>query len=213
MLEVGNVTRRHSRSIQAISVLCGVLAFAYAIAQEPVVQRYQGNGALNTRPFTVTQGWEVRWDAVGDVFQLYRYDAAGNLIDVAANQQGPGTGASYFPEPGTYYLQVNALGAWTVSVVHIPNVPTLISSTGTIYRGNGARNTRPFSAVGPWEIQWYASGDVFQVYLYDGNGSLVDVAANQLGAGSGASYQPRAGTYYLQVNALGTWTVRIVSMD
>lgn len=76
--------------------------------------------------------------------------------------------------------------------------------------GNGAMNTRPFTAPGPWEIQWTARGDIFQIFVYDGSGDLIGVAANQAGPGSGQSYQPKRGTYYLQVNALGTWTVRVV---
>jgi hypothetical protein len=50
---------------------------------------------------------------------------------------------------------------------------------------------------------------LFQIYLYSGSGDLVDVAANQMQAGKGSSYVPRGGTYYLQVNALGSWAIRV----
>ena len=96
-----------------------VLFMTFAIAQDAFVQEYEGNGVLNTRPFTVVRGWEIQWDASGDIFQLYLHDGAGDLIGVAANQMGPGRGASYQPRAGTYYLQVNALGRWTIRMVSI----------------------------------------------------------------------------------------------
>lgn len=64
--------------------------------------------------------------------------------------------------------------------------------------------------TGPWEIQWDANGEIFQLFLYNSAGDLEGVPANQQGAGKGASYQAKSGTYYLQVNALGSWTIRIV---
>ena len=61
----------------------------------------------------------------------------------------------------------------------------------------------PFTHRGPWEIQWNAEGAIFQVYVYSATGDVVGVAANQQGAGDGASYQSKPGTYYLNVNAVG----------
>ena len=78
--------------------------------------------------------------------------------------------------------------------------------------GNGARTTRPFVVADDWEVQWIAKGDPFQVYLHDGEGTLIGLTASQPGAGSGSSYVRKGGRYYLQVNALGTWTLRIVQI-
>lgn len=199
--------RCHVRSVLAVLILMGL---SFAASQDPVVQRYAGNGTQNTRPFSVSQGWEVQWDASGDIFQLFLHTGSGDLVDVAANQMGSGSGASYFPQPGTYYFQVNAIGPWALSVVHVSTGPAQVGTAPVAFHGNGTRNTRPFVASGPWEVQWDASGDIFQVFIQDGRGNLVDVAANQLGPGRGASYQPRSGTYYLQVNAMGAWTLQVV---
>lgn len=200
----------HVRLALAIVALSSM---SYAASQDAVVQQYAGNGIQNTRPFTVSQGWEVQWDAAGDVFQLFLHTGSGDLVDVAANQMGAGSGASYFPMPGTYYLQINAIGPWSVQVVHVSTGPAQINAAPAVFQGNGTSNTRPFITPGPWEVQWDASGDVFQIFVHDGVGNLVDVAANQLGAGRGASYQPRSGTYYLQVNATGAWALRVVSVQ
>lgn len=186
------------------------------LAQERLVAEFDGDGMRNTRPFTVSDGWEVRWNASGDVFQLYLHDAEGELVSVAANQSGSGGGASYQASGGRYYFQVNALGAWSLQIVDLDEAAQDASSgleAPVEFTGSGASNTRPFRVGGPWELQWEARGDVFQVYLHDANGELVDVAANQTGAGDGASYQPRGGRYYLQVNALGAWTVRVVPVE
>jgi hypothetical protein len=59
-------------------------------------------------------------------------------------------------------------------------------------------------------VQWDAKGDIFQVYVYSSNGALAGVAANQLGAGKGQSFQPKSGSYYLQINGVGNWNVKVV---
>lgn len=89
------------------------------------------------------------------------------------------------------------------------------SAVGVIaqYSGNGLKNTRPFTTNSAWEIQWDAAGDIFQIYLYNSDGSLVDVAANQMQPGKGSYYSPKAGSFYLQVNAVGNWEVKIVKVN
>ena len=81
------------------------------------------------------------------------------------------------------------------------------------YSGNGMKTTRPFKTDGSWEVQWDASGQVFQIYLYDKSGEMVGILANQQGSGTGSSYQPKEGEYYLKVNAMGSWNIKIVNID
>jgi len=81
------------------------------------------------------------------------------------------------------------------------------------YSGNGLKNTRPFKVNSAWEIQWNAAGDIFQIYLYDSNGNLVDIAANQMQPGEGSYYSPKTGTFYLEINAIGDWEVKIINVD
>ena len=81
------------------------------------------------------------------------------------------------------------------------------------YSGNGAQTTRPFVAKTPWEMQWNTKAEnfmLFQVYLYDGDGNLVGVAANQTKPGKGSFYSPKKGTYYLTINAIADWEIKIV---
>jgi hypothetical protein len=89
------------------------------LAKETVVQMFSGSGYQNTRPFTVNDGWEIQWDARGDFFQLFlnRADGETPADFLAANQLGSGGGACYQAKGGRYYLQVNAIGNWTISIV------------------------------------------------------------------------------------------------
>ncbi|MDR9367238.1 MAG: hypothetical protein RI575_18025 [Balneolaceae bacterium] len=204
-------------------IIITILSISVSFAQEKVVETYTGNGGKNTRPFTVDDEWEIQWNASGDIFQLYLYSKDGDLIGVPANQQGAGNGSSYQAKSGSYYLQVNALGKWEIEIVQLSSNSDNPSSGGVSsessdkyiakFSGNGGKNTRPFSPNGAWEIKWDAKGDLFQLYLYSEDGDLIGVPANQQGAGTGTSYQPKSGSYYLQVNALGEWEIEIVPVN
>ena len=203
----------------SILILIVMTSSISSVAQDVVVQTFSGSGGLNTRPFTVKDGWEIQWDAKGDIFQLYLYTSGGDMEGVPANQQGSGKGASYQAKGGNYYLQVNALESWTIKIIQTKKDMSAESVSSTRnspvsdianFTGSGGLNTRPFTASGPWEIQWDAKGEIFQLFLYNSAGDLEGVPANQQGSGKAKSYQPKAGTYYLQVNAIGTWTIKIV---
>ena len=88
-------------------------------ANTAAIASYTGKGGKNTRPFTVPAGWEIQWDARGDIFQLFLYNADGSIAGVPANQQGSGKGTSYQAKAGKYYLQVNAMGKWSIKVVDV----------------------------------------------------------------------------------------------
>jgi len=84
------------------------------------------------------------------------------------------------------------------------------------YSGNGMQTTRPFVAKTPWEMQWDTKAEgfmIFQVYLYDGDGNLVGVAANQTKPGKGSFYNPKKGTFYLTINAMSDWEIKIVTVE
>ena len=198
-------------------IMLGVFFLAgNTFAQDTLVQTFSGSGGKNTRPFSVSDGWEIQWDARGGIFQLYLYRGDGEIEGVPANQQGAGKGASYQAKGGQYYLQVNAIGNWTIKIVQTEDQSKdqseAASSIIATFSGSGGQNTRPFTTTGPWEVQWDAEGDIFQLFLYTANGDLDSLPANQQGSGEGTSYHPKAGKYYLQVNAIGNWKIRIVSL-
>jgi len=105
----------------AMMILVSITALfaGQAIAEGDVVKTFSGSGGKNTRPFTVQSGWEIQWDAKGDLFQIYLHTSNGDMVGVPANQQGAGAGSSYQPEGGQYYLQVNAIGDWSIKIVNL----------------------------------------------------------------------------------------------
>ena len=95
------------------------------IAQDTAVQTLSGTGKKNTRPFTVQNGWEIQWDARGDIFGLCLFRADGEIESLPAFQTKPGKGASYQAKGGTYYLEVNAAGDWTIKIVQVRSQSSL----------------------------------------------------------------------------------------
>ena len=79
------------------------------------------------------------------------------------------------------------------------------------FSGKGLNTTRPFTVDGPWEVQW-SSDDFIQIFLEKAEGGSGDILANQIEAGSGSSYQPQGGSYYLQISGMGTWHVKVVAI-
>ena len=187
-----------------------------AQSQTESIAEFSGDGTLTTRPFQAAERWEITWDAAGDLFQVLLYRSDGSLADVPASQQGPGGVSSFQPEAGSYYLQVNAAGSWSIEVSTVPAAQEGVHPPGAPLftdRGDGAKNTRPFLTGGPWEVGWDASGDLFQLFVYRADGSLAGVAANQTGSGPGSSLQPEAGEFYLQVNAIGRWELQVERVE
>lgn len=105
--------------MKSVLVLVVILATCLAVYADYTIQEFSGSGQHTTRPFTVPDGWEIQWDASGDIFQIYVYKANGDLDGIAANQQGPGKGSAYQPKGGSYYLMMNAMGTWKVKVVKV----------------------------------------------------------------------------------------------
>lgn len=85
------------------------------------------------------------------------------------------------------------------------------------YSGSGMQTTRPFTVNTAWEIQWEAKAAdfvLFQIYLYDGSGGLVNIVANQSDPGKGSYYSPKRGEYYLAIGGIGCdWDVKIVAVE
>lgn len=83
------------------------------------VANFSGSGIQNTRPFTVFKPWEVQWDAKGSSFSIYLHTASGSIEKILASQREPGSGSSYYPNTGEFYLGIISNGDWDISVVYI----------------------------------------------------------------------------------------------
>ena len=104
------------------SVSCTPTPTALAAETERTVFELAGNGTRNTRPFTVQERWEVRWDLKTDHFEVHLFTATGDRQGrlPIGRQDGPGQGATFRPDGGNFYLKIIAKGDWKISVVQLP---------------------------------------------------------------------------------------------
>lgn len=89
-------------------------------ADEPVVFSLAANGSRNTRPFTVKDRWEIRWENKGSLLTVSVHTVEGKSVAGGGMTNAPGSGQSFQPKGGTYYLDVAGTGDWSVSVVQLP---------------------------------------------------------------------------------------------
>jgi hypothetical protein len=118
------MSQSSSPMVMAVVVILSIFlaSMAFAAAEE-VIQQVSANGSRNLPPFTVKDGWEVRWDFTGSDsgITIFIHDvSSGNPIEIAASQTKAGSGSSYQAKGGKYYLKVTAVGDWTISVVQLP---------------------------------------------------------------------------------------------
>lgn len=107
-----------------ILMMVGFLALNGVVlaANEQVIFSQSANGTRNTRPFTVNDRWELRWDVKGPKLTVYLFTAAGEAQGMLpiVTQDKPGSSSSYYPKGGSYYLKVITDSEWTISVVQLP---------------------------------------------------------------------------------------------
>ena len=83
------------------------------------------------------------------------------------------------------------------------------------FEGTSIKSTETFEITGDeWRINWETKpGEYgamnFQVYVYNADGSLKDVAANIIGKGQDSTVVRGAGRYYLQFNTAQPYLVRV----
>src|SRR2546421_1393197 len=100
-----------------------------------------------------------------------------------------------------------------------PTQPPAKWTTTHTFTGNGIKKTAIFSVPDDWKILWSCNAQSFygsqynvQVYVYNSDGSLADVAINELckpGNTSGETEEHQSGDNYLEVNSEAAWKVQI----
>jgi len=78
------------------------------------------------------------------------------------------------------------------------------------FSGNGTFSTKPFTVPDNWEVQWESKGQYLQILINTADSVPLGFAAEQTGPGSGTSKQEKGGTYYLDMNAMGEWKVKVL---
>ncbi|MGC4098635.1 MAG: hypothetical protein QM706_16100 [Nitrospira sp.] len=96
-----------------------LLTASGAAADEQIIQELTANGSRTTRPFTVKDGWEVRWTTTNDL-SLFLLDAQGQQLEALGHSIGDAGGATYHAKGGTYSLKILSHAHWTITVVQLP---------------------------------------------------------------------------------------------
>jgi len=102
-------------------LLCGWLMFTDVVLaeEEQIVMELTGNGSRTTRPFTVKDGWEVRWTATNEL-SVFLVDVQGQPLEALGHSMGDAGGATYYAKGGTYSLRIASNAHWSVTVVQLP---------------------------------------------------------------------------------------------
>ncbi|NPV60011.1 MAG: hypothetical protein HPY75_10145 [Actinobacteria bacterium] len=181
---------------------------------EPAPQSFSGSGDSAIQAVNLNRGlahFEMTHNG-GANFAIQLYSSAGEYIDLLVNTIGSfnGTKVISLSNSGQYSMNVTASGKWTITVTQ----PKPISvGSPPISFSQGIRFATPYftlnSGVATFKMTHNGSGN-FAVILYGSDGSYIDLLANEIGSYSGSQVVPvRAGTYILDVEADGKWTIDI----
>ena len=146
-------------------------------------------------------------------FIVWLRDSSGEDIELLVNEIGPfnGSTAIGIAASGTYALDIDADGAWTVKIEQLK--PTSAPGVPQTFTGTGPEASPLFwleDALTTFEMNHDGSSN-FAIWLLDGNGNPVDLLVNEIGDfdGSTAVGVPAAGVHILDIEADGDWTVSV----
>ena len=162
-------------------------------------------------------------------FAVTLKDADGGFVDLLANEIGAYSGETLIgvksdsivgAEPGEHFLDVQASGAWSVTIEQ-PRVSSGIALPQTL-TGNGAEASVPIaltSGVAVFNMTHDGSSN-FAVTLWADDGDYVDLLANEIGDYSGEKsvtvngglFDASPGIHWLDIDADGPWTIKITKM-
>ncbi len=178
---------------------------------EPEPIALSGVGQQATEAFELKPGLVVA--ALGHqgqgYFSVTLLDGNGQMADLFGNGVGPFDGsAAYGAVGGTYLLDVQADGPWTVTI----RQPRPADAPETrAFQGQSAAASDPFSlpqGLSRFDMLHQGQG-YFSATLLDSDGNMVDLLGNGTGnfQGSTAVSVPQDGIYVLDVQADGPWTI------
>ncbi len=114
---------------------------------------------------------------------------------------------------GMMYLNLCSLrGELIASNNTIKSLTKPTSSIFATFSGSRGRyNTTPFSTNDYWAIKWGTINNISRITLYSATGNYIEDIVSDQKSDKSASYQSKAGEYYLQVVSCGKWDIKIVN--
>ncbi len=142
-------------------------------------------------------------------FIVWLVNSSGEKKELLANEIGTFTGTKGVGlDKGDFVLEVQGEGSWSVTVEQ-PR-PTSVEEK-TSFSGTGQSLAGPFKLSGSKTFAMTHTGSSnFIVKILGSDGKLKDLLANKIGDYSGSKLGGSgSGTYYLDVDADGPWTIQI----
>jgi hypothetical protein len=162
-------------------------------------------------------------------FIVTLYNDTGEYVELLANEIGSYDGSTLigvkvgntlFAEPGKHYMQVEADGAWNI-IVEQPRVSSG-SAVPLTLTGSGPQASTPINLQSGVVLvnMTHTGSSNFAVVLWADNGDYVDLLANEIGVYSGEKavtvngglFNPSPGIHWLDIDADGSWTIKITKM-
>jgi hypothetical protein len=186
---------------------------AYAVEKNNIA--LSGTGQQATKKFNLKSGLAVftMKHTGSSNFAINLLDSSGESVDLLVNEIGSFSGkkALGIPADGQYLLDVTADGPWSVTISQsTPGSPESVPQT---FSGK-SQDVSPFFSVGEGLATFKMShnGDSnFIITLLDSSGNDVELLVNEIGKfnGSKAIQIPTTGTYLLDIQANGPWTIKV----
>ncbi len=176
-----------------------------------------GNGQTATQVFTLEKGisiFEITHTGGESNFSVILRKSNGEWVDLLVNEIGNYSGkkAVGIDSKGTYLLDIEADGNWTVNITQprpSSGVKKPINFTGT---GDDVPQFMYFKKKGLARFNMSHSGESnFVVWLFNEKGNRVDLLVNEIGNYNGSTSVriPKKGVYLLDITADGSWSISI----
>jgi hypothetical protein len=176
-----------------------------------------GSGQTATQGFTLEKGisiFEITHTGGDSNFSVVLMNGNGEWVDLLVNEIGEYSGkkAVGINKKGTYLLDIEADGNWTVNITQprpSSGVKKPLTFTGT---GDDVPQFMYFKKKGLTRFNMSHTGESnFAIWLFDENGNHVDLLVNEIGnySGSTAVRIPKKGVYLLDITADGSWSVSV----
>ncbi len=183
---------------------------------EAPVQQLTGTGKKAPPPVMLTSGLITFHLTHGGKsnFIVHLLDSNANLVEGLVNVIGvfDGGTAVRIPKDGQYLFNVEADGPWTIAMLQPGRAEqaNAVVLPQTFHGSAPAHSPLIASDAGALRLEMKHNGSGnFIVHVLDSKGTLIDGAANEIGAFDGAKTVrlPRKDTYMLVVEANGPWSI------
>lgn len=182
------------------------LLIAPALAA-PVTTFEGGTGNTRTETFTVNGPWRLSWGLEGTALKVFvRHADSSQAVGKPISQALSGSGSMDFSKPGPYYLYIECVGTYKLSVEELGGgASTLPVFTG----GTERKGTAVFQAPEGWGYRVTGQGTVLKVTLYDANRSQVQEPVKLVGAGTVERTVGKAGKYFFMIQSAGSYRIEL----